>query len=916
MWYSRIIESATAWDVLSTKEVNWSGSFSRTFQDFSFYDVNRMPTMTAMLKFLAEIEKGRNNDSILSKYFEKSKTDYNIMADVINFSDNMSKFIDSQMKKQANTANTDMLKLFDFLGTINSFTKSQGQRGNTLGGDVPDAENAKSYVNATLGIGYTTLNLLIRKGTELSDSIALFIIRGEDKSLLGVPDSEQRDLLISQLKEKKPELSLFEDYQTAIKTIWTAGIKQYIPQLQDFLYSGIDPPNLLHIIIQLLNQGDIPQDKIAEMIVRLPIEALIDILNYMEYHGFDKFSISLANNLYNSISEYNFKNKPSLIAKLKKNKSFIDLINSKGDQCIPLFIFKGFAQPQVIISYLERNPEDYDKFSSDILDSLGAKIKSAIVSKGQTAQAKIQSDGLALLEKAAQKGVVTITKASDTSFNYAYGKGNKNQVVPESMSESEKRQKGKSDEIFGKLYQSYEDRMNQEAPFAGVSEEDIKTYADQMIIIEFSTSMLERFMIENNAPKMKIGPVDMIDEKWGGLFVPRFPTKDRGTVPAILIKTDIWNQLSYHQALAQNINMSDQNYVEATRRHEVAHALQYLQSGDLMMEDSIALNPELTPEEAYISNPSELYARIHGDIPYLSKIFDAHIGNLMSDRKIYESAKEQWILDIQDEMVHLMSGGTNASRLLADMEAGRFGTFTTDSGQTINLTDPLEAINKKLQRQRNRLEMIFHETFQIQGRRDYRRGLIGKKNQLMQQIQSAPIYSPERTHLEEELKDVQTQLVESGKMLIFDVKDVSEAVVEGYMSDYYSKIAEAVANGLLTTDIVNPEGEDRRKENEQLREQAKKSQEPPTAQDIRQHSRFQIQQTEPIPSGRKIDVIIPRYKGPGRPPGNFPGFDDAEQDDQQVDITIERDPEKTEPEKTASVFNYRISIKQKVFSKH
>jgi hypothetical protein len=34
MWYSKIIESATAWDVLSTKEVVWSGSFSRTFKDF------------------------------------------------------------------------------------------------------------------------------------------------------------------------------------------------------------------------------------------------------------------------------------------------------------------------------------------------------------------------------------------------------------------------------------------------------------------------------------------------------------------------------------------------------------------------------------------------------------------------------------------------------------------------------------------------------------------------------------------------------------------------------------------------------------------------------------------------------------------------------------------------------------------
>ena len=902
MWYSKIIESATAWDVLSTKEVNWSESFSRTFQDFSFYDVNKMPTMTAILKFLAEIEKGRANDSILSRYFEKAKTDYNTMGDIINFADNISKFIDSQMKKQANTANTDMLKLFDFLGTLNSFTKSQGKRGNTLGGDIPDAENAKSYVNATLGIGYTTLNLLVRKGTEISDSISMFIIRGEDKSLLGMPDSEQRNLLISQLKEQKPVLSLFENYQAAIKTIWTEEITKYLPQLQDFLYSGIDPPNLLHIIIQLLNQGDIPQEKIAEMIARLPAEALVDILNYMEYHGFDRFSISLADKLYASIGEYQLKNS-LLVSKLKKSKSFIDLINSKGDQCIPLFIINGFAQPQVIINYLEKNPEDYDKFSSDILDSLGAKIKSAIVSKGVIAQANIQSDGLALLEKAAQKGVITISKASDTSFNYAYGKGNKNQEVPESMSESEKRQKGKSDEIFGKIYQSYEDRMNQEAPFAGVSEEDIKTYADQMIIIEFSTSMLARFMRENNAPKMKIGPVDMIDEKWGGLFVPRFPTKDRGPVPAILIKTDIWNQLSYHQALAQNINMSDQNYVEATRRHEVAHALQYLQSGDITMQDSIALNPELTPEEAYISNPSELYARIHGDIPYLSKIFDSHIGNLMSDRKIYEAAKAQWILDIQNEMVHLMSGGTNATRLLADMEAGRFGTFTSDSGQTINLTDPLEAINKKLQRQRNRLEMIFHETFQIQGRRDYRRGLIGRKNQLLQQIQSTPIYSRERTDLEKELKEVETQLVESGKMLIFDVKDVSEAVVEGYMSDYYSKIAEAVANGLLTTDIVNPEGEDRRLENKQLREEAKKTQDPPTAQDIKQHSRFQIQQTEPIPSGRKIDVIIPRYKGPGRPPGNFPGFDDAEQDDQQVDLSIEQDENKT-----AKVYNYRKSL--------
>ena len=904
MWYSKIIESATAWDVLSTKEVNWSGSFSRTFKDFSFFSSNNMPTMTAMLKLLDEIEKGKNNDSIIDKYFEKARTDVNSMADIISFCNRLSKFIDNEMKKQGSSANTDMMKVLDFLGKLNSFSKTQGHKGNKLGDEIPDPEKAKAYVNSTLGIGFTTLNLLVRKGTEISDSISLFIFRGDDKALLGIPDSEQRDLLIAQLKEQKPELRKFESYEAAIETIWSGEIKTYLPQLKNFLFSGIDPPQLLHMVIQLLNQGDIQQEEIARMVIGLPSMTLVDALTNLEEHSqFDQFTTSLATKLYSVIGEYELGSNPLLVGKLKRSKKFIAYIDSLGDSCAPMFIIKGIAKPEVIIRYLEKNPEDFEKFDMNLLSSLGDEIKNKIITRGTQAKARIQSDGLALLEKAAQEGVITVTKATDTDFNYAYGKGPKNEVIPEGMSDNQRRQKDKSGEIFGKLYQSYEDRMKQEAPFAGVNQEDIETYANQMVIIEFSTWRLKSFMQENNAPKMKIGAVDMTDEKWGGLFVPRFPTKDRGPVPAILIKTDIWNQLAYHKALADNIGMNDQNYVEATRRHEVAHALQYLQSGDLTLQDSIALNPELTPEEAYISNPSELYARIHGDIPYLSKIFDAHIGNLMSDRKIYEAAKEQWILDIQDEMVHLMSGGTNARRLLADMEAGRFGNFTSDSGQTIKLTDPLEAINKKLQRQRNRLEMIFHETFQIQGRRDYRRGLIGKKNQLMQQIQSTPIFSRERTDLEEELKDVETQLIESGKMLIFDVKDVSEAVVEGYMSDYYSKIAEAVANGLLTTDIVNPEGEDRRLENEQLREQAKKTQEPPTAQDIKGHSRFQIQQTEPIPSGRKIDVIIPRFKGPGRPPGNFPGFDDAEQDDQQVDLSIEQDENKT-----AKVYNYRKSL--------
>ena len=903
MWYSKIIESATAWDVLSTKEVSWAGSFSRTFKDFSFYDPNDNPTMTAMLKLIGDLEKGRTGDSIIDRYLEQARSDHNALSDISIFSYNLSKFIDNEMKKQGSSANTDMMKVLDFLGKLNEYIKSRGGKGIELGEQIPDIDKVKSSVNSTLGMGFTTLNLLLKKGTSMNEALAMFIIRGDDVNLLGYPLSVQRNLLVYQLVEARPELQYFQNQESVVNLIRRGEGTFYFPNIKEYIFSGIAESKILEIVFELLLK-DFDQQNVATMLHYLPNKTQINVaVKIDEYPQYDRFCQNIAEKLYSSIGEYDFDQDVLLIRKLKSFKKFMEVIDSKGDQCSPIFIIKGIAKPQVIINYLNKNPEDYEKFDPNLLDSLGSEIKNQIQQKGKAAKARIQSDGFALLEKAQQEGVIKITKASETAYNYAFGKGPKRDPAPQGMSESGQRQKEKSDEIFTKFKQSYEDRMQQEAPFAGVSTEDISKYAEQMIIVEFSTYSLKNFMRENNVPKLKLGPVDFTDEKWGGLFVPKFPTKDMGPRPAIIIKTDIWSQLAYHRKLAENIGMDANHYLEATKRHEVAHALQYLQSGDLMMEDSVALNPELTPEEAYISDPSELYARIHGDIPYLARIFDAHIGKLMADPKIYQAAKEQWILDIQDEMIHLMSGGTNAKRLLEDMENGRFGTYTSSTGQTITLTDPLEVINKKLQRQRNRLEMIFHETFQIQGRRDYRRGLIGKKNQLAQQIESTPIYSSERTQLEKEIKEVETNLVESGRMLIFDVKDVSEAVVEGYLSDYYSKIAKAVADGLLTTDKINPQGEDQRVENQQLREEAKK-QEPPTAQDIKQHARFQIQQTEPIPSGRKIDVIIPRYKGPGRPPGNFPGFDDAEKDDSQIDITIERDEDKT-----ASVFNYRKLIK-------
>ena len=121
------------------------------------------------------------------------------------------------------------------------------------------------------------------------------------------------------------------------------------------------------------------------------------------------------------------------------------------------------------------------------------------------------------------------------------------------------------------------------------------------------------------------------------------------------------------------------------------------------------------------------------------------------------------------------------------------------------------------------------------------------------------------------------------------------------MADYFGKVADAVASGDLDSDLVNIDGLDQMKEKETV---SKGKPEPPTAKDILDITRFQIQHAKPIPSGRKYDVVMPVHKGPGRPKGNFPGFDDNEPQ-QGVDVSVQP----KDPVTSKKIYNFRRSIK-------
>jgi hypothetical protein len=897
MWYSKFIKEAyTAWDILSSKEISWQGSFSKSLSDadLNFYSDLKMPTMSSLHKFIDSITKS----NILQKYLEEKS--YNVQSDVSSFIRDLIRFVDAYLKK--GNMDTDLLFVLNFMGSLNEYlVNARSIYSVKIGTNCSNFDRVKPIFSGFMGYGYTTVNLLMDKGIKLEDSTAMFIIGGRDKGFFGVPESESRSNIIKKCLKDNPEFENFKDIQS-VKRYIQSGQYSWL-KLKSYISSGIEIDEIFQVFATLL---PINSEHALNVIANYHMSYYIDFysrlqndLNFAEKSTVVQKMIEI---IYNNADSSNTNG--NNIEFLENDEDFQNYCTEKLHEIKFFWLQRGFCVDQVLIDYLEDNPEDIDKIPEDVLNRLGSNKVQQLQTKGEQAKQDILNDGLKLLLLAKKEGAIEIRNAFSGVYNWSYDSSYKSPTKLEKSDWDKKisDEQKEYDNLFKQVSPSYFDRMSSEAKYTTLSPEDLKKYASKMVIIEFSSMQLNSFLRKHNAWKLKINSISFTDGSWRGLFCPRFPNPEtREIVPAIIINTDSYDSLEYHRQLSQSLNMDSGIFTEGTRRHEIAHALHYLASGDLTMMNSEYLNPEVTAEEAYIINPSEIYARTHGDIPYLKAVFEKHLKSKVTSPKIYEAAKEQWIHDIQEEMVHLMSGGTNARRLLQDLENGRFGTFTTKDGKVINLEDPQAAINKILQRQRTRLEMIFHETFSVAGRQDFRRNLIKRKNQLNNLIQSTNIESAERTELEMELRNVEAELVNSGARLVFDLEDVSDAVIEGYMADYFGKVADAVANGDLDSDLINIDGLDQMKENQSIT-QSKPL--PPTAKDILDITRFHVQQSKPIPSGRKYDVIMPVHKGPGRPKGNFPGFDDNEPQ-QGVDVSVQP----KDPVTSKKFYNFRKSIK-------
>jgi hypothetical protein len=167
-------------------------------------------------------------------------------------------------------------------------------------------------------------------------------------------------------------------------------------------------------------------------------------------------------------------------------------------------------------------------------------------------------------------------------------------------------------------------------------------------------------------------------------------------------------------------------------------------------------------------------------------------------------------------------------------------------------------------------------------------------------------------------------------MMIFDVSDVSDSVLEGYLKDYFGKVADAVANGLLTSDVLDMEDTTRAKQEKSDDDEAPQK---PTAEDIAEITKSLVGYTDKIPGGRKFDEMMPVYTGKQlpektwtwaegedpndpnsrkRPSGHYPGLEPTKpQPSANIKMETEKEEEIIDPfvsDKKASVYNFRKSI--------
>jgi len=885
MWYERNkFILAGVYDTLAGIPLQWAGNFKNTFSEFNTYG-NR-PDPDAIPGFFKQYVV-----PTLLKY-EQSKNDermnkYNIREDISSLKSFASSFVDYYLKQEKIPRATYVL--VETLGLASKINVELDGDPFYLTSDSYRAGDS-SYAQNVLNLDYGYLKAVAQAGLNFSTAFLYYVISGNDlkDNPMRAGDSRNafvqyftnalpytqyylpqnhgkiRDLLRNPNYDQDPELKekmkasglRDESYQIKsnvqklfVETPAKSGASE--KETFPFLESYISNPDSNKVFMEYGLISAYKNKDIVELLQKIQNQQAV-----VSQENLEKF-IDTYQYKFDELNEQEvvlIRNMPDIIKVINNDKD-TDYNNYR--------IEAGLGDVDETVEYLKKAPERIKKIK--YTGFLPPKVVNEFVQENKKQEELVASSATEAFKEAIRTNKLKRTIASQDKFvmDFLINEGTKN---------------------------------------AGLAEDEIRGYANYLTVYRFSSYDMKSLLEKTGSTE--VNGVNF-SGNWSGLFMPRFTDPEDNTLkPAIFIKTDAYNTHEYLRGLAENLKLSLSAFHEATTKHEGSHALHYLGAGDSIMESPVLTQErerrkrqqeleKMSPEEKakasgrdwesdeilYLTDPSEIYARAHGDIPHLLEVFKQKIEELKDNPLVAQAIENQWVDDVVGTIAGVASGGTNAVRLQQDLANGKGWLGKSD--------DPIQAINKILERQETKLRAAYRENIAEEQRSEtlkIMRAIKQKQNEIIQANQKG---EPDQD-LKQQLADLNKEFSLVRTRRVFNVDGIADLILAGYLRDYMMRLTHAVGAGQITTDrIVSPETLDEIKE----RENAVKNRPaedrvlPPTAMDIRDIGEDLVKQSKPIPAGRNFDFLARLPAPVDARSGFYPHWLTPEQTDETKQIT-------------------------------
>lgn len=854
MWYTRNkIILADVYDTLASMPLQWAGNFNNTFGEFNVYDSRPDPDALPdfikqyVVPLLYKYEKRGDDDKVA--------TTRDIDA-LIYFCSN---FIDYYLRQEKIPRATYVL--IETLSLASKVNVKLGGSPHYISGESWKTGDS-SYAQNILNLDYGYLKAVAQAGLNFSSPFLYYVISGNDIKDNPLRVGKARDEFVKYFLNSHPFTQYYlpeshVELQKLLQNPTFTTDRTLIKRLRD---SGRD-----------VSKGWMIRNAVKTLLVEAPShsgaesdEVFPFLESYIKNPESDNVNLG-----YDSIGPY-------------KGDEFVNLLQKINDKKIAI-------TPDNIIKFVDAFRVKFDELDVEQVTSIRDMPniigiingnKNAIYNSERIEAGLGEVDETVEYLKASPekiKKMTYVTFLPDEIINDCYEKVNEqSKLISSNTVEAYKHaiKSGKIERRVASQDSSIMDfLLNEGTKNMGLTEEEIQGYANHLTVYRFNSWEIKNLFKESGSTT--VNGINFSGD-WSGLFVPRFlDPEDNTKKPAIFIKKDASNTHEYLRGLSDNLKLSLSTFSDATTKHEGAHALHYVGVGDAMMASPVLEQEkerrqrkleleQMSPEERlsvpgrvwesdeilYLTDPAEIYARAHGDIPHLLDVFKKKIEELKDNPLVAQAIENQWVDDVVGTVAGLASGGTSAARLQQDL--------ANSNGWLSKNDNPIEAINKILSRQEAKLRSAYRENILEEQRTATLQILKQIKDKQFEFSQATKSGTP-TIKIEQQLRDLNKELSLVRTRRVFNVDGIADLILAGYLRDYMMRITDAVGAGHITTDrILSPETQDeiKNRENELKKRPAEDRVVPPTSMDIRDLGEDIVKQSAPIPGGRAFDFLI------------------------------------------------------------